>query len=260
MAERKDSGHFGVAAAYGAAFPDLADVPACPTCKSTKFVASLIDMKDSVTKGVCCENGHGWMPADLVRVTIGEARRAERFAGAATQRALDMWLEEFGKEIKGATDRASAILSGAMLDEMLALLAKAKCIDDEEAEKRLFAPQRPLGTFGARIEFCYMLGLISEEEWKGLLVVAKIRNAFAHKLENLSFADEGLSALARNLADAVRARRTGSAEGRECFDAGVSALWGSLVEKYSLVVRSARMPMAPTMPIHMRRIAGRGKP
>lgn len=260
MAESKDSGHFGVSGAYVASFPNLADVPACPTCRSTKFVASLIDVKDSVTKGVCCENGHGWMPSDLIRVRIGEATRAEWFANNATQRSLDMWLQEFGKEVEGATDRASAILSGAMLDEMLALLAKAKCMDETVAEDRLFAPQKPLGAFVARIDICYVLGLISEAEWKGLLIVAKIRNGFAHRLENLSFEDESLSALAGNLADAVAVRRKAGTGARECFDASVSALWGSLVAKFSLVVRSARMPYDPTGPIHLRGILGAGKP
>src|SRR3989304_573204 len=96
MAAPKDSGHFGVVAVYVGALPDRADVPACPTCQTTKFVTALVDMKDSITKGICCENGHGLMPDDLIRIPLGEARRAEGFMGLATNRALDLWIKEFG--------------------------------------------------------------------------------------------------------------------------------------------------------------------
>jgi len=256
MVAPRDSGHFGVVSAYVGSLPDRPDVPACPKCRSGKFVAALVDTKDSVTKGVCCENGHGWIPDDLIRIPIGEARQAERFASQATGRAIDLWIEEFGKELEGSSDRAAAILSGAMLDEVLALLARAKCVDDEVAEVRLFAAQRPLGTFVGKADFCFCLGLVSEAEWKALLIVAKIRNKFAHGLENLSFDDQALCAVTENIVESVRGGQQGGNGGRSLFDSGVGALWGSLVAKLSLVVRSANMPHDPTSPIHLRRVLG----
>jgi mannitol operon repressor len=41
----------------------------------------------------------------------------------------------------------------------------------------------PLGTFSARIEACYALGLTSDDEHNDLTLIRRIRNEFAHNIE-----------------------------------------------------------------------------
>ncbi len=241
-----DSGHFVILQAYTAALPDRSDVPACPSCRTTKFVVALVDQKDGITTGITCENGHSWLPEELIRISLWEAVKAEKYAGVALGQAIDMWVHEFSREIAGSSDRAAAILSGAMLDKILELLIMAFCIDEEKASRRLLGPDRPLGTFAARIHFCYFFGLISEREWRALKIIKDIRNGFAHELGNLSFDDERMMGRARSVIQILQLRGGEQDSARGHFVAGTATLWSSLAGKLSLVRRSARMPFEPT--------------
>lgn len=58
---------------YVGSLPDRADVPACPECKSTKFVAAMVDEQYGTTACVSCENGHAWQPNELIRIHVTEA-------------------------------------------------------------------------------------------------------------------------------------------------------------------------------------------
>lgn len=260
MAEEQDTGRKGqswfVLPAYVGSFPDKADVPACPECKTTKFVAALVDEADGTTACVSCENGHALRPEELMRIHITEATSAEKYAGEAMGHAVDVWMNQFWTEIAGSTDRALAILSGAMLDEVLGILLSALAIDEDLLSDRLLKPDRPLGSFGPRIDACYLFGLISEREWKALRQVKNIRNAFAHKLANLSFKDPSMRDRARNIIEELRLRGPEEVDGRRIFQGGVSALWSSLVGKISLVRRAARMPFDPSFAMTMHNAVG----
>lgn len=94
-------------------------------------------------------------------------------------------MEEFQKE----SDRAAVIVGAAFLDEHLLDLLRGFLVADGEAN-RLLAPDGPLGSFGTRIRAAYCMGLISNDERNDLVLVQRIRNAFAHDLHGLSFDNE----------------------------------------------------------------------
>lgn len=243
--------------AYIGSLPDKADVPACPECRSTKFVAAMIDEQDGTTACVSCENGHAWRPNELIKIHITEATRAEEHTSRAAGHALDVWLNQFWTEIEGSTDRALAILSGAMLDEVLGILLSALAINKKLLEEHLLNPNRPLGGFGPKIDACYLFGLISEREWRSLHHIQKIRNAFAHKLVNLSFKDTSMIDNARAIIDLLQLKEPIEDDGRKIFLAGVSALWTALIGKITLVIRAAKMPFDPSSAMTMHYVSGK---
>jgi DNA-binding MltR family transcriptional regulator len=93
------------------------------------------------------------------------------------------------EEYQNESDRAAAIVGAAFLDEQIKEYIRQFLIDDEKFVNDLFAPDRPLGAFGARIQIAYALGLLTNDEYHDLKVVQGIRNAFAHDLHGLSFND-----------------------------------------------------------------------
>ena len=232
--------------AYVGSFPDRDRVPACPGCKSTRFVAAMIDEESGISEFVCCENGHAWRPEELASIPVLEAAQSEEYASKGAGHALNLWINEFWTETKGSSDRAFAILSGAILDELLATMLEALAINNELLKNRLLSPNQPLGSFGPRIDACYLFGLISEREWRGLRIIQRIRNSFAHELANLSFADASMSDRVNSIIEALQMQNPREENGRKIFEIGVSALWSALMGKVNLISRSARMPFDPS--------------
>jgi DNA-binding MltR family transcriptional regulator len=56
-----------------------------------------------------------------------------------------------------------------------------------------------LGSFAARINYAYCLGLISPDEFVDLHLMRKIRNYFAHGKEECSFDDEEVKSMCGSL-------------------------------------------------------------
>ena len=107
----------------------------------------------------------------------------------------DGFLSEFQRE----SDRSAAILAAAFLDEALGRILKKSMIANKKLTDKLLGPVGPLGSFGSRILICYLLGRISDEEYRDLEVVRKIRNDFAHKMHGMSFETEGIKGRCSNL-------------------------------------------------------------
>lgn len=92
------------------------------------------------------------------------------------------------KEIEGASDRATAIVSCAFLDDYLQQILKSYLTEDSEsANKKLYGNNGPLSTFSSKITLSYRLGLISQFEYKQLNILRTIRNLFAHDVSANSF-------------------------------------------------------------------------
>jgi mannitol operon repressor len=104
---------------------------------------------------------------------------------------------ELGRE----SDRAAALLAAGYLDHLLGeLLAAHMVVAQSQVEEMLYKNGNgPLGTFSARIDLGYCLGLLSGDEYKDLNLVRKIRNDFAHKLTGLSFATPNIASRCREL-------------------------------------------------------------
>ena len=98
----------------------------------------------------------------------------------------------FLAEFQNETDRAAAVLGAAYLDAALERLLN-KVMTSNPKATRLLNQQQPLGTFGARTLVAFAFGYLSEDELHDLEIIRKIRNAFAHRVHGLCFADSSIS-------------------------------------------------------------------
>jgi DNA-binding MltR family transcriptional regulator len=85
------------------------------------------------------------------------------------------------------TDRSCAILICSHLDQLLETLLKARLVSIRSKTDDIFEGYGPLGSFSARIEIAYRLGLISNCMRADLHMVRKIRNHMAHGTGFVSF-------------------------------------------------------------------------
>ena len=102
-------------------------------------------------------------------------------------------IQGFAAEFQNESDRATAILAGALLDERLRQLLSNYLIEDEREVTLLIGQEQPLGSFGARLRTAYCLGLLDKNQYAIMLNIKKVRNAFAHELHGLTFEDKSIS-------------------------------------------------------------------
>jgi DNA-binding MltR family transcriptional regulator len=107
---------------------------------------------------------------------------------------FNAFLEELNKE----SDRGAALVSAAMLDDLLEKIILAFLIDTKETKKLISGFNAPLGTFSARIIAAYSLGLLSEEEYEECGRLRQIRNEFAHHVHQ-KFDDQKVRDVCGNL-------------------------------------------------------------
>jgi hypothetical protein len=100
-------------------------------------------------------------------------------ASEAMQIALQM-LEERG--------RGAVLVGVARVDTALERLLQAVMAPSSEKSDGLFKPERPLGSFGAKIALARRLSLIDESLERALNVLRRLRNDFAHSTESASLA------------------------------------------------------------------------
>jgi hypothetical protein len=103
-------------------------------------------------------------------------------------------LQEFFAE----SDRSAAILIGAEIDIQLERILSHFLLPPLK-KSSAFLQDGPLGSFSARIEMIYRIGLIPEEWHHDLHVIRKIRNEFAHGPSGLDFTQPPVCDLAGNL-------------------------------------------------------------
>ena len=90
-------------------------------------------------------------------------------------------------EIFKQTDRASALVSSALLEELLERLLLVFFMDYNKIKRDLFDGMAPLSTMNAKINIAYYLGLIEQDIFEDLTFIRKIRNDFAHSFETITF-------------------------------------------------------------------------
>lgn len=107
------------------------------------------------------------------------------------QPSFDQLLEDatwFYKSLNKRSDVTIVVTSVAYLDQCLASLLEKKFVESTAAAD-LLTIDGPLGSFAQRSKLSYCLGLVSGKVLNNLMVVAGIRNRFAHKHLELSFDD-----------------------------------------------------------------------
>lgn len=97
---------------------------------------------------------------------------------------LSTFLDSFYKE----TDRGSAMMAGAVIDDVLKEIIENFLIESKESQQLLDGFNAPLGTFSSRALAAYSLGLIEDYEFKEIEIIRKIRNQFGHTWNETTFA------------------------------------------------------------------------
>lgn len=95
---------------------------------------------------------------------------------------MDKQLQDILQEISCHPIRSSIITAAALIETMLEQLLD-KFLVATSNKKELFDYQGCLGTFSAKIEMAYALGLISKELHDDMNLFRKIRNDCAHSLQ-----------------------------------------------------------------------------
>lgn len=129
---------------------------------------------------------------------MSENKRAEEIF-AVVKKALDKLgvhefntdalreIVEFRTVLTGESDRGCALMATAYLEASLDKLISAFLVEDKRVQKDVFSNKGFLETFSSKIDFAYLLGLITKSMHRDLHLLRKIRNEFAHNLTNLSF-------------------------------------------------------------------------
>ena len=154
--------------------------------------------------------------------TVPSSHPEPAAATAARTIALQM-LEERG--------RGAVLVGVARVDAALERLLQAVMNPDPGREDRLFRPEAPLGSFGAKVALARRLGLIDPLVERALDTLRRLRNAFAHSSASASLAD---SAHVGRLAQAYAAARA-------------NPLWSPLATVLDRQLASGAPPLDPAL-------------
>lgn len=111
------------------------------------------------------------------------------------QKQMDVLLS-IQAELQKETDRGVAILAAAMLDEKLKTILSNFLIQGVQSDALLKGSNAPIGTFSAKLNMAFAVGLISSDEYHDAEIIRRIRNDFAHKFD-FAFSFENQSVAAR---------------------------------------------------------------
>ena len=127
--------------------------------------------------------------------------------------------------------RGAVLVGVARVDAALERLLLAVLMPSPGRSDALFQPDRPLGSFGARISLAHRLGLIESPVERALHTLRRVRNAFAHSSESASLGDP---AYVERLAQAYR-------------DARANPLWAPLESVLSKAGAGGEPPVDPAL-------------
>jgi hypothetical protein len=104
------------------------------------------------------------------------------------------------KEIQEQTDRGSAIVGAAMMEEMLSVVLQKRMSEMNRPHyDTFFGLNGPGGSLSNKIELFYAFGLCNDLLYKAMHDIRSIRNKFAHRIESLTFDDPSVAELVDRL-------------------------------------------------------------
>ena len=109
-------------------------------------------------------------------------------------REFNAFLQELNKE----SERGAALISAAMIEELLGRCLRSFLLDHGDVESLLNGFNAPLGSFSARTLAAFASGLLSETEYRDCQTIRRVRNEFAHNV-HCSFGDQNIRDLCGNL-------------------------------------------------------------
>lgn len=92
-----------------------------------------------------------------------------------------------------AHPRAAGVLWPALIERRIDKMFDYGLRPDKQVYNELFQPSGPLGNYAIKVRLGYMLGWYGRDFYDDLLLVAKIRNRFAHELDAKDFSDQKIS-------------------------------------------------------------------
>jgi hypothetical protein len=118
------------------------------------------------------------------------------------------------EEIEKQTDRAAALIATSYLEDRLVEAIKARTVRDQNVEKDMFRNSGPLGSFSAKIDLGFMLGLYDGVVRKMLHTVRDIRNEFAHVAQPRDFNSQRIADLCKNISISLDLRMKNKTTGQ----------------------------------------------
>jgi DNA-binding MltR family transcriptional regulator len=108
------------------------------------------------------------------------------------------------KELDTISDRAAAIVGAAILEAKIEAALKVLLFDHARNAQlsihgEMFRFSGPLGSFSAKINLGFMLGIYTADSWRDMDYIRDIRNSFAHDLSARDFKTQRMRDLSFNL-------------------------------------------------------------
>lgn len=99
-------------------------------------------------------------------------------------------IDRLEQELKTESDRGAVLIAGAMLEEALRNLLLTHLVPAASSTDTLLdGPNSPFGTYAAKIDGAFRLGLISPKFARDLHIIRRLRNDVAHAPKGFSFSD-----------------------------------------------------------------------
>lgn len=95
-------------------------------------------------------------------------------------------LNRFLRVIGGQDERAMVLSLAAFIEDTLGRLLLAYLRECKASRDLVEGFNAPLGTLSSRIKTVYAFGLVTEEQFRDMEILRKIRNLFAHNWEGVS--------------------------------------------------------------------------
>lgn len=149
---------------------------------------------------------------------------------------VSRFLASFNRE----SDRGAALIAAAYVDDRLADVLGGFLADLPVAKELLSGFNAPLGTFSARAAAAFSLGLVEQSEFDEIGTIRKIRNEFAHRWEDVSFANGRVRDLAQSLPWRGPSEFEAGAGPRERFNFAATLLIVDLMWRTRLVRQEKR--------------------
>ena len=163
----------------------------------------------------------------------------------ATSSVGTPWLAQLNADLRGS-DRACAVLAGAILDErLLQLIAKALLPSGRKGDDRLLGRGGALESFAVRIELCRRLNLVASEVSRSLDWLREIRNDAAHR-ELFTFEDSSTKDRVNNIVGALELR----ARGPGLLSPPYDDTKGNFVASVAMLVTRVQLEAETLKPIH----------
>jgi DNA-binding MltR family transcriptional regulator len=106
--------------------------------------------------------------------------------------------QKFFDVLNSEKDLPLILVAASYIDACLASILKRK-LKKSSITDQLINIKGPIGTFSARADLCYALGLIQKNLYQDLATIAQLRNEVAHHHLELSFDDQSILELCNKL-------------------------------------------------------------